>query len=356
MGPICRTAVRCTKMAKKINYGKILVVAFLTVLVWVWADRAKTETLSVPSVNISIAKSANPNLWASFDEGQSSVAVHELVLEGPTSRIDEVKRKLNNGSLVLEFFLDPQAEGMTAAQQYTVTVVDFLKKSDLIKELGLTVESCQQEILTVKVVELLEKSLEVKCVDEDRNPVKTASIEPARVSMFVPAGWEGERRIAWVQLTQREIEQARMNAIEKRPYIELSGGQRKESNQPVKITTQEHRLDDYTITAASPGFSLSANLQAKYNVQLTNPDAVMSAISIRATPEAKRAYEQMRYQVILEIDDSDKDDESTEPLRRELIYNFPAEYVRRGEIVLNQQPVTARFKLTPLPAEQPPGQ
>ena len=231
MGPICRTsqtAVRCTKMAKKINYGKILVVAFLTVLVWVWADRAKTETLSVPSVNISIAKSANPNLWASFDEGQSS-------LEGPTSRIDEVKRKLNNGSLVLEFFLDPQAEGMTAAQQYTVTVVDFLKKSDLIKELGLTVESCQQEILTVKVVELLEKSLEVKCVDEDRNPVKTASIEPARVSMFVPAGWEGERRIAWVQLTQREIEQARMNAIEKRPYIELSGGQRKESLKPLPL-------------------------------------------------------------------------------------------------------------------------
>ena len=86
-------------MAKKINYGKILVVAFLTVLVWGWADRAKTETLSIPSVNI-IAKSANPNLWASFDEGQSSVVVHELVLEGPTSRIDEVKRKLNNGSLV----------------------------------------------------------------------------------------------------------------------------------------------------------------------------------------------------------------------------------------------------------------
>ena len=78
----------------------------------------------------------------------------------------------------------------------------------------------------------------------------------------------------------------------------------------------------------------------------------MSAISIRATPEAKRLYEKMRYQVILEIDDSDKDAQSTEPLRRELIYNFPAEYVRRGEIVLNQQSVTARFRLTALPAEQ----
>lgn len=333
----------------------MLVVAFLTVLVWVWADRAKTETVTIPSVNIE-AKSANPNLWASFDDEQSSVVVHELVLEGPTSRIDEVKRRLNNGSLVLEFFLDPQAEGMTAAREYTVTVVDFLKKSDLIKKLGLTVESCQPDRVTVSIVQLSEKNLDVRCVDEDQNPVKIAAIEPARVRMFVPDDWEGTRLVAAVQLTGREIEQARMNAIEKRPYIELSGGQRKESTQLVKITTQEHRLDDYTITAAALGISLSANLQGKYKVQLTNTDAVMSAISIRATPEAKRLYEKMRYQVILEIDDSDKGADSTEPLRRELIYNFPAEHVRRDEIMLNQQPVTARFRLTALPAEQPPGQ
>ena len=30
-------------MVKKIKYGKILAVVFLTVLIWVWADLAKTE-------------------------------------------------------------------------------------------------------------------------------------------------------------------------------------------------------------------------------------------------------------------------------------------------------------------------
>ena len=74
----------------------------------------------------------------------------------------------------------------------------------------------------------------------------------------------------------------------------------------------------------------------------------MGAISIVATASAKRAYEEMRYQVMLEIYDSDKDDKLTEPLRRELIYNFPAEYVREGEIELKQQPVVARFKLISL--------
>lgn len=339
-------------MAKKINYGKVLVVAFLTVLVWVWADRAKTETLTVPIVNINIAKSANPNLWASFGDGKSSVAVRKLVLKGPTSKIDAVRRRLGNSSLVLEFFLDPLTEGMTAPGQYTVTVLDFLKKSNAIKKLALTVESCQQDRLTVNVVRLVAKYLDVKCADEDNNPVKIEAIEPARVSMFVPGDWQGDRLVAVVRLTRREIEQARTAAIEKRAYIELPGGQRKETAQSVKITIQQYRLNDYTITTAAPGFLLSANLQGRYKVEVTNPDAVMSPITIRATPEARRAYEKMRYRVILEIDDSDKDAETDEPLRRELIYNFPAEYVRKDEIVLNQQPVTARFKLIPLPAEQ----
>jgi hypothetical protein len=59
----------------------------------------------------------------------------------------------------------------------------------------------------------------------------------------------------------------------------------------------------------------------------------------------------MHYQVILEVNDSDKDAKSAEPLRRELIYNFPPEYVRKDEIVLNQQPAVARFNLVPVSTE-----
>jgi hypothetical protein len=58
----------------------------------------------------------------------------------------------------------------------------------------------------------------------------------------------------------------------------------------------------------------------------------------------------MPYQVTLEIDDEDAT--ATEPLRRNLIYNFPDEYLRKDEIKLNQQPATARFKLMPLPSAE----
>ncbi len=339
--------------SRAVNYGKVAVVIFITVLIWVWADLALDEEFSVSSATISVAKSANPSLWASFDD-EPSVSIAKIVLRGPASRIADVKRRLNDGSLVLEFFLDPEQEAMTAARQYTLTMLDFLKRSDQLKQLGLAVESCEPETLTVDVVELVKKPLDVICVDENRNPVK-AVIEPAQVDTFVPADWAGEKLITQVQLTRAEIDQARVTAIEKVPYIELAAGQTREALKPVKITTppQQDPRGDYLITATL-GIALSPTLQGKYGVEVTNLDAVMSAIAIRATPEAKRAYELQPFPTMtLYILDDDK--KTTDQIRRKVVYNFPEEFVSKGEIVLNQQPVTARFKLVSLSGQPQPG-
>ena len=334
-------------MAKKTNYGKILVVVLITILIWIWADLALEDEFSVSSGIISIAKSTRPNLWASFND-QSSVSINKIALKGPASKIADAKQKLKEGSIVLEFFLDPeQEEAMLSPNE--LDVVTFLKQSDRIRQLGLTVKSCDQNRLSVNVVKLAEKSLAVKCVDESQNPVKTETIEPAQVNMFVPLDWVGDAKVS---LTRSEINQARLSAIEKVPYIELAPGQTRVSAKPVKITTppEEDLLADYTITTARLRFSLSPILQGKYKVVVDNLEELIRAITIRATPDAKRAYEKMPYQVILEIDDEDA--KSTEPLRRQLVYNFPPEYDRRDEIMLNQQPITARFKLIPLASEQ----
>ena len=338
-------------MVEKPNYGKIMAVVLITVLIWVWADLALDEEFSVSGGTISMAKSTRPNLWVSFND-EPSVSINKIVLKGPASKTADAKRKLKEGSLILEFFLDPQQEKAMLSPN-ELDVVTFLRQSDRIRQLGLTVKSCDPNRLSINVVELVKKSLVVVCVDEDQNPVKTAAIEPAQVDMFVPKDWEGAKLEAKVQLTRSEINQARLSAVEKAPYIELAPGQTRVSVTPVKITTppEEELLGDYSITTATLGITLSAILQGKYGVVLTNLDEVIRPITIRATPDAKRAYEKMPYQVILEIDDEDA--KSTEPLRRELVYNFPPEYDRRDEIILNQQPVTARFKLIPLTSEQP---
>lgn len=331
-------------MAKKINYGKISVVILLTILVWVWTDLALDEEFSVSGEVISVSKSTNPNLWASFNAGESDALIQKLILKGQASRVAEVKRKLKTGMLSFEFFLDPEQQAITGPGEYPLNVADFLRQSDQIRQLGLVVVSCEPEQLTVSVAGLVKRLLKVKCVDSDQIQIKDATIKPAQVEMFVPDDWQGEKLTADVQLSRSEINQARVVPVTKRPYIKLTPGQNKEAGSTVQITIlpQEDPLSDYTITGVTLGIALSPALQGKYDVQISNLDAVISSIAIRATLEAKQAYERMRYQVMLEIDDEDVRAEDT---RRELVYNFPDEWAGSSDIILNQQPITARFKL-----------
>jgi hypothetical protein len=290
-------------------------------------------------------------LWVSFGD-ESSIALKKVILRGPMSRIADVRRKLNDGSLVPEFFLNPEEEGISSERQYVLNVADFLRRSAQIKQLGLTVKFCEPDELTIDAVELVKTALSVRCIDEERNPVKAAAIEPAQVEMYVPKDWSGEKLVANVMLGRREISQARSSPVEKTPYIELTASQIREASNAVRITVaEESRLSEYTITTATLGIILSPNLEGRYRVELANLNEVIRSVAIRATPDAKRAYDKMHYQVILEVNDSDKDAKSAEPLRRELIYNFPPEYVRKDEIVLNQQPAVARFNLVPVSTE-----
>jgi hypothetical protein len=342
-------------MLKQAKISKIAIVVFLTVLIWVWADLALDETLSVSGAVITVDESA-PNRWVSIG-GRTSVPIDNIVLKGASFKIADVRRKIRDrapNAPSFEFFLDTEQEGMAEPNEYPAfDVRDFLRKSDQIRRFGLTVESCKPVNLTVKVALLLEKSLPVQCFDESGNSLAPESIDPSTVSMFVPEDW-GRNEPARVTLTAREIEQARAAPILATPYIELPDGRTRKSRTvvKVKILPEESRLTRSPITTATLGYLLSANLQGKYKVDVSNMNEVIGAIQIRATEQARLAYEQMRYQVLLEIEETDP--ESTEPIRRELIYNFPFEFRRKGEIMLDQQPIVARFKLIRLPSGDNP--
>ncbi|UCC23471.1 MAG: hypothetical protein JSW23_05305, partial [Planctomycetota bacterium] len=57
---------------RKINSGKILVVVFITVLIWVWADLALDEELPDKPAVIVIDESATPKLWVSFNQNRTA--------------------------------------------------------------------------------------------------------------------------------------------------------------------------------------------------------------------------------------------------------------------------------------------
>jgi len=331
---------------RKPKYGKVVIVVFITILIWVWADLALDEEEPVSNAAISVVKS-NPQLWVSFDDA-SSVTIEQIVLKGPLRKIADIRRKLEEERLEIDF--DAAKEKMNEPGSYPLSLLPFLQKDEEIKRLGLKVESCKPETLSVKVVGLVSRPLDVKCVDEDGNPIGGATVDPVQVDMLVPEDWGPEKRIAEVLLTRREIEQARVSPIDEIPYIRLAAGQTRKAPKLVKISMppEPDRLTNYTITAPTLSIALSLNLLNNYKPELTNSDAVLLPITIKATPEAERAYKlQPIPHMTLYILDSDKDS-TEEQLKREVVYNFPEKFVREGKIKLNQQPAEAKFKLIPV--------
>ena len=340
-------------MLRKINYSKIAIVIFLTVLIWVWADLALDETLPVPGATIIVAESSE-DLWVSFG-GKASISIDNIVLKGPASKIADIKRELNDSLLKLKFNLYPEWQGITAAGPYNLNVLDFIKKSEEMRDLsGLTAESCEPNTLTVDVVKLVERPLILQCISESGDLQKYESIVPATVNMLVPGDWGNDKLIARVKLTRSEIEKARKEPIEKKPYVELAAEQIRESTTAVtiKLAPEEDPLSVKRIADATISIAMSPTLLAKYYCDVTNLPSVLNPITVRATTDAQRAYEgQQLPHMTLYIFDSDTE-KGQEVQRKKVHYNFPPEHVRTGTIELSQEPATAEFKLIPRPSDE----
>jgi hypothetical protein len=217
-------------MTKKPKLGKISIVVFLTILIWVWADLAQDETLSLSNLlTISVARSSDPTLWISFEGPdqtlQASVTLDNVDLKGPASRVAEVERTKNKGDLEPDLFLVPEQEGMVDPGTRTFDVLNFLKQSDEITKLGLTVEGCEPRTVTIQVRRLEKRLLPVECIDLDGVILRGASIVPQQIEAYAP---QDVASVAKVQLTAAELSQARVASIQKNPYVELAPGQERE--------------------------------------------------------------------------------------------------------------------------------
>ena len=167
---------------------------------------------------------------------------------------------------------------MTTTGSHTLNVLDFLKKSDKIKEkelLGLTIEKCDPEVIDVNVVKLEKKSLDIECVNENGVPVKVQSIDPPKVEMYVPAD---SRLKARVLLTSRDISQARQSVAVKTPDVELASGQTRTASRAVniKMSPEADSLIRHQILGASLGYEFSKNLLGRYDVEIENYNELVS--------------------------------------------------------------------------------
>lgn len=337
---------------RKFKYKKIAVVVFLTVLIWVWADLALDDEQSFSGASITIGQSRS-NLWISF-RSKTAVDINEIVLKGPVSKISEVKQIISSDPEKLKFTFDAEQHGFVDPGESELNVRDLLRESIWIRELGLMVESCEPEVFDVNVVELVQKELTVRCFDGDNNTRRPESIEPEKILMFVPSSWMGERLIARVNLTRGDIDKARSEVIEKTPFVILAPGQplrRADRSVMIKMPPEGDLLQQYTVKNPKLGYCFSYNLQGKYRADVDNLREVL-IINFRATPAAMQAYEDSQYHVILDIVDSDEFREGSN--QRVVRYNFPRDFVEKGDILLVNEPVKAEFKLEPISSSDSP--
>jgi hypothetical protein len=335
----------------KIKIAKLVTVVLLTLLIWVWADLALEESYPVGKAQVAIGRSTDPTLWVNFVNPDGTVAnaavIDAVVLKGPTSKLQQVRAQREQGNLDLRLLLEPQLWEAAKTGEQTIALLDLLERSPKIRQWGLTVESCSPDTLTVRIERLEEKRLPIRCIDQNDVTISGAIVEPDKVAMYVPAEWGIDRPVN-VRLTAEQIARAKTGVVRSTPYVELAG-QRQEAREEVTIHTQPDpdRLKTYTITNVRAGILITETLLAKYQVKVDNPQDLYGSVEIRATEEAKQAYEDeknTRYQVVLEIDT-----ESTELQDKELIYNFPQKYLRSGEIESARAPALIHFRLLPRP-------
>jgi hypothetical protein len=118
------------------------------------------------------------------------------------------------------------------------------------------------------------------------------------------------------------------------------------------MPSAQDALSEQTIQSPKLGIEFSLNLQGKYLVEVKNLSDVLRAFPIRATREAKQAYEQEPFQMTLYILDGDEQVQGDQ--KREVVYNLPWRFVQDGDIMPPQPPTSpVSFRLVPLPGEAP---
>ncbi|MHC4130533.1 MAG: hypothetical protein ACYSSP_01105 [Planctomycetota bacterium] len=336
----------------KIKFGKIAIVVFITILIWVYADLALDDEFTVPSATVSITRPAGSTLWVSFEGETSSIQVDNINLSGPASKISQFRQALNDGNVSLNISFLPEKQGIREEGNWPISIISVIGDSELMREWGLMVESSDPDTITVAAMELVPKRLAVVCVDENGNPLTAQKIEPPEVEILVPKDWVGD---ALVRLTSVEARQARSSAVDKAPFVRV-GQEIWIGQSSVKVLLPQDTLKEGTVQNVTLGITYSLNMQGRYRVEVENLTEVIGQITVQTTPQAREDYANMRYQVILEIDDRFEGEEPGKTLEQPLIYNLPTEHVRKGEIAISptQAPVNAKFKLIPITSE--PGQ
>jgi hypothetical protein len=328
--------------------NKILLVVFITFLIWVWADLALEEKIEGVPATIEVKEMPSQDIWVTLDS-KTKLEIR-LTITGPHARVAELQRRLKPGGEPLAFAFDARQLGLTQPGKRTTNLVPFFQGRPELKSLGLTVTAVEPPAAEVAVLALEPKPVRIKLIDADGLEIlDREKIDPDQITVPVPASWTGDKLTAFVQLSATSEELARRNPVERTPYIELAPGMKKDADRTVKIKLRSELPLKSKALSPVIGYSFSATLQGQYRVEINDEDIakVMAGFTYSSTDAAEAAYKAMPYHLLLMVEDKDK--AAAGSITRRLIYNFPLDSVEKDEIKPLAPAPEVRFKLVAVP-------
>jgi hypothetical protein len=327
----------------------ILVVVVLSCLIWVFAERAITQSENI-QVEVELAK-PRPDLLIQFlDEQGEPLALDrqsvKLRIEGPGGRIQAVREKpaAKKVSLdVLKLQLRPQD---LEWQELRVRVVEDLLNGKLRwNDADLSVTRAEPDILRVRVRKLTLRSLPIKVYDQQSGAELTqARVDPAQVDAYVIEGQTAEAKITLTAGQQLQAERSPVTVN----TVALPYGTK---DIPLKVILPAggNPYPEAEIKVPRWGVLMPPAMVGKYEVVIENDSLLKEPITCRGATQAVAEYRNSRFHLVLEIKEKD---ETETAIDRPLHYYLPEGY---GEIeIVNRVQGTLRFHLIPVPNNTAP--
>ena len=267
-------------------FKTLLLVVPLTILIWIYAERAQTTQDSMNLV-VSVA-SPDPREAATLTRGAKNISV-TLSLEGSRSRLDFVKselvKRMDAGGLNL--LVPPQ---LSPGREHEVQTTSLVAEDRLFSDSGVTIKDATPASISVRIDEIIERDVPVELPRELAVLIKEAKIEPATVKVRGPDA--AVRRLldapgglsAVVKLTPADLRTAGYVKFDELPLLPPRDPNVAFAPVKVKVTMQINP-SEARITVPSMPINVQKPLpmDGRYQVQVT--PLVLNNVQLRGPQE-----------------------------------------------------------------------
>jgi len=333
---------------------KTAVVVILTLLIWSGSYLALEQKIT-RTATLDILSLSHRSLLVTFIDAERPIEI-ELTLKGPAVKITQLKKMIQSDNPdekeKFDFYFDAEEEGKSEPGRHFIDLPELLRKTTKIRNYNLTIESCEPSIVEIKVEKLVLETLTIQCLEKDSGvEIIPDNITPSpTVEMYVKESWPEETLKAKVVLTPEQIAKARHSYVTIQPFIVLAPGEQPRYAEYHNIFLPSTALPIRSLQP-SIGYIYTKNIREKYNIELLNEKELTSTTSFRATEQAWKEYENTMPHLLIPISETEPGKDTTV----EVIYNFPQQHHRNGDIELADPDSTPKAKFKLVPIAQPAG-